>query len=77
MNIKQEAIHAIESLPDAINFEEIIYRLYVLEKVHNGQTAISNGNVKTLDQLKQEVANSGRPITPKIPKKELAPPNPA
>ena len=57
MNIKQEAIHAIESLPDAVNFEEIMYRLYVLEKVHNGQTAISNGNIKTLDQLKLEVAN--------------------
>jgi len=57
MNIKQEAIHAIESLPDAVNFEEIMYRLYVLEKVHNGQTAISNGNIKTLDELKREVAN--------------------
>ena len=42
MNIKQETIHAIESLPDAVNFEEIMYRLYVLEKAHNGQTAISN-----------------------------------
>ena len=48
MNIKQEAIHAIESLPDAVNSEEIMYRLYVLEKVHNGQTAISNGNIKAL-----------------------------
>lgn len=57
MNIKQESIHAIESLPDAANFEEIMYRLYVLEKVHNGQTAISNGNIKTLDELKREVAN--------------------
>jgi hypothetical protein len=57
MNIKQEAIHAIESLPDAVNFEEIMYRLYVLEKVHQGQTAISDGNIKTLDELKKEVAN--------------------
>ena len=57
MNIKQEAIHAIENLPDAVNFEEIMYRLYVLEKIHQGQTAISNGNVKTIDELKQEVAN--------------------
>jgi hypothetical protein len=54
MNIKQEAIHAIESLPDAVNFEEIMYRLYVLEKVHQGQTAISDGNIKTLDELKKD-----------------------
>ncbi len=57
MNIKQEAINAIENLPDAVNFEEIMYRLYVLEKIHQGQAAISNGNVKTIDELKQEVAN--------------------
>jgi len=57
MNIKQEAIHAIENLPDTANFEEIMYRLYVLEKIHQGQTAISNGNVKTIDELKREVAN--------------------
>ena len=57
MNIKQEAIHAIENLPDAANFEEIMYRLYVLEKIHQGQTAISNGNIKKIDELKREVAN--------------------
>ena len=57
MNIKQEAINAIESRPDAVNFEEIMYRLYVLEKVHQGQTAILDGNIKNLDELKQEVAN--------------------
>ena len=56
INIKQKAIHAIESLPDAVNFEKIMYRLYVLEKIYNGQTAISNGNIKTLDELKREVA---------------------
>ena len=55
--IKQEAINAIESLPDAVNFEEIMYRLYVLEKVHQGQTAILNGNIKNLAELKQEAAN--------------------
>ena len=33
---KQEALHAIERLPDDVPFDEIVYRLYVLGKVQQG-----------------------------------------
>ena len=34
--IKQEAIEAIQRLPDLTDMEEIMYRLYVLERRGNG-----------------------------------------
>ena len=35
--IKQEAIEAIQRLPDLTDIEEITYRLYVLESVRRGR----------------------------------------
>lgn len=34
---KQEALEAIQRLPDTVNTEEIMYRLYVLENIRKGQ----------------------------------------
>ena len=34
---KQEAIDAIQRLPDTADTEEIMYRLYVLENIRRGQ----------------------------------------
>ena len=34
---KQEALEAIQRLPDDMDTEEMIYRLYVLENVRRGQ----------------------------------------
>lgn len=34
--IKQEAIEAIQRLPDLTGMEEIMYRLYVLESIRSG-----------------------------------------
>ncbi len=36
-NVKQEAIDAIQRLPDSADTEEMMYRLYVLENVRRGQ----------------------------------------
>ena len=33
---KQEALEAIARLPDTVDFEEIVYRLYVIKKIHQG-----------------------------------------
>jgi hypothetical protein len=57
MNNKEEAIHAITSLPEDASMEEIMYRLYVIEKIHKGQNAIRNNQVITTDELKKEVQN--------------------
>ena len=33
---KQEALHAIQQLPDSVDFDDIVYRLYVINKIHKG-----------------------------------------
>ncbi len=54
-SIKQEAINAISSLPDSATTEEIMYRLYVIDKVHAGLDDIKNGRVVTTEELEKEI----------------------
>jgi hypothetical protein len=55
MSIKQDAINVISSLPENTKIEEIMYRLYVLDKINQGQEAIKNGKKQTVDELKKEI----------------------
>lgn len=52
---KQEAIHAIERLPDDVPFDEIVYRLYVLNKVQQGLHDVETGKTLTTDELAREI----------------------
>ena len=52
---KQEAIHAIERLPDDVPLDEIVYRLYVLSKVHQGVQDIDAGRSISSTELAQEI----------------------
>jgi hypothetical protein len=52
---KQEAIDAINSLPDNASIEDIMYRLYVIDKIKRGHIALKNGETITVDKLKQEI----------------------
>jgi len=45
--IKNDAISAITSLPKTAQIEDIMYRLYVMEKIKKGQSAVRNGEVIT------------------------------
>lgn len=53
--IKQEAIDLITKLPDSVVMEDIMYHLYVLEKVKKGQKAIEQGEYFSIEELKKEV----------------------
>jgi len=53
--LKQEAIKTISQLPDNVDMEEIMYRLYVLDKIQKGQEAIKQGNIITSEELKREI----------------------
>jgi len=55
MKLKEEVIQAIESLPKNANLDDIMYRLYVIDKVRKGQNAVKEGHVLNIDQLKQEM----------------------
>ncbi len=52
---KQEAINVISSLPDTTSTEEIMYRLYVIDKIKRGFEAIDNGETVSLEELEKEV----------------------
>lgn len=52
---KQDAIHAIERLPDDVPFDEIVYRLYVLNKVQQGLQDIDAGRTVSSEELTREI----------------------
>lgn len=53
-SVKQEAINAIATLPDNATVEDIMYRLYVIDKINRGREAVKNGKTLTIDELKRE-----------------------
>lgn len=57
MTNKQEALKVISNLPDTAGFEEMMYRLYVLEQIHSGQKEVEEGKVTSLDDLEKEAMN--------------------
>ena len=52
---KQDALNTINQLPDTADMEEIMYRLYVLDKVRKGQEDVKQGRLTPADDLKHEI----------------------
>ncbi len=52
---KQEALNSIAQLPDDTDMEEIMYRLYVLDKIRKGQEAVEQGRTLTSEELGREI----------------------
>jgi predicted transcriptional regulator len=52
---KQDAINAIERLPDNAPLDEIVYRLYVLNKVQQGLQDIDAGRTVSSEELAREI----------------------
>lgn len=52
---KQDALNTINQLPDTADMEEIMYRLYVLDKVRKGQEDVEQGRLSSADDLRHEV----------------------
>ena len=52
--LKQEALNVISKLPDTTDIDEIMYRLYVVDKVRKGRVAIQQGDTISLEDLKKE-----------------------
>lgn len=54
---KQEALEAIQRLPDNVDLDEIVYRLYVLDAIHKGLKEIEDGKPGlSVDELRAEMA---------------------
>lgn len=52
---KQDAIEAIEQLPDDVALDEIVYRLYVINKVRQGMQDVDAGRTLSSEELKREI----------------------
>jgi predicted transcriptional regulator len=52
---KQEALEAIGKLPEDADMDEIMYRLYVVDKIRKGQRAADEGRSIGHEELKREI----------------------
>ncbi len=52
---KQDALEIIGKLPDDADMDEIMYRLYVLDKIRKGQEAVEQGRTISNEDLKREI----------------------
>jgi hypothetical protein len=53
--LKYEAINAISKLPETADIDDIMYRLYVIDKIKKGQEAIREGKSISVESLKEEM----------------------
>ena len=53
--VKQEALNTIGKLPEDVDMDEIMYRLYVIDKIRKGQQAIEDGETLSHDEMKKEI----------------------
>lgn len=53
--MKKEALQTIEKMADTATMEEIMYQLYVLDKISKGREAVRQGTVVSIDDLKKEM----------------------
>jgi hypothetical protein len=54
-NAKQEALEAIRRLPDNVDFEEIVYRLHVLNKIHQGLRDVDEDRGIPSEEIQREI----------------------
>jgi hypothetical protein len=53
--LKDEAMNVISKLPDSANIDDIMYRLYVIDKLRKGKEAIKQGDMVLSDQMRGEI----------------------
>ena len=53
--LKQEALSVISKLPDTANIDDIMYELYVVDKVKKGREAAERGETISIEDLKRDM----------------------
>jgi predicted transcriptional regulator len=53
--LKQKAIKAISKLPESASIDDIMYELYVIDKVKKGKEAAERGESISIEDLKKEM----------------------
>ncbi|MYH69214.1 MAG: hypothetical protein F4147_03605 [Gammaproteobacteria bacterium] len=54
---KREALNIIGWMPEDSDTYEIMYKLYVPDKIRRGQEAIEEGRTITSEELQEEIAS--------------------
>ena len=54
-SLKNEALAAIATLPDNSSVDEIMYRIYVIDKIQKGQEAAAGGKMITIEEIEKEI----------------------
>ena len=54
--IKQDAINLINNLPDNVSWNDLMYHLYVRQKIELGKQAASDGKVFSSNEARQMLA---------------------
>lgn len=52
-SVKEEVISLVKELPDDITLDEIMYHLYVKQKIIRGLKDIEDGKTYTLEEVKE------------------------
>ncbi|MFH0923141.1 MAG: hypothetical protein V1825_00215 [Candidatus Falkowbacteria bacterium] len=53
--LKQKAIQVISKLPDTVNIDDIMYKLYVVDKTQKGIEDVKRGRTIAIKELEQEI----------------------
>ncbi len=54
-NLKDEVLRSIHEMPDIQCIEDVMYGLYVLDKIRKGKACVEQGNVYSESELLQEI----------------------
>jgi hypothetical protein len=54
-SIKQTAVDAILKMPDTVKLDDIMYKLYLIDKVIKGENDINKGRLTEVNQLRKEI----------------------
>ena len=53
--LKKNIMDAINKLPESATVDDIMYRLYVIDKVRKGKESVERGETVSIDELKKEM----------------------
>jgi len=56
VTVKKEALRVISQLPAQTAMEDIMYRLYVIDKVRKGVADMNNGAVESHEKVSRDVS---------------------
>lgn len=54
-NLKKQSLDAISKLPDSTNVDDVMCRLYVIDKVRKVDDAVNRGGAIVVEDLKREI----------------------